>query len=107
MADAGCVAPVPLQRAQESKAAVAEALERTVEVKPGRRNRRSPAASLYDGNRGPVKAGGPPPRQISLTDSAQVPRGKGERTLEGSETEPKTVCPQTVGGEQPKPAGES
>ena len=34
----------------------------------------------------------------SMTDSEPVPRGKGEKNpVEGSETEPETMCPQTVG----------
>ena len=33
-----------------------------------------------------------------MTDSEPVPRGKGEKNpVEGSETEPETMCPQTVG----------
>jgi len=38
------------------------------------------------------------PKYSSMTDSEQVPWGKGEKNpVEGSEIEPKTACLQTVG----------
>ena len=48
-----------------------------------------------------LKMGGPPskPKYSSVTDSAPVPRGKGEKHPdEGSETVPETGCLQAVGG---------
>jgi hypothetical protein len=48
-----------------------------------------------------LNMGGPPskPKYSSVTDSALVPRGKGEKHPdEGSETVPETECLQAVGG---------
>ena len=48
-----------------------------------------------------LNMGGPPskPKYSSVTDSAPVPRGKGEKHPdEGSETVPETGCLQAVGG---------
>ena len=49
-----------------------------------------------------LNMGGPPskPKYSSVTDSEQVPWGKGEKHPdEGSEIDPETTCQQTVEGE--------
>ena len=48
-----------------------------------------------------LNPGGPPPKAkyTPMTDSEQVPRGKGEKHPgEGSEIEPETISLQAVGG---------
>ena len=55
-----------------------------------------------------LNMGGPPskPKYSSVTDSAPVPRGKGEKHPdEGSETVPETGCLQAVGGSEDRYQG--